>query len=293
MIGDRTILEFPRSGTTVVSFGHAHDVLCCIAAGPGGYPLHILIDTGTDPSAIDLRLARRIALQMGGSGFGRGAASDMVEFTETELPWLRLGELTIRNLFAPALDLSTMPFPVDVVLGYNVIRQISLQINYQHHWLAITHPDVTPAPISERGAILPMGFFEHFPALHTLVIEGQHIPLVTLDTGSNSTLTVGPDLAKPLGLFPGAANVTAAYGTGFGGSSTVLQRSCPEIHLGPFRLPDVGLDAQLGLVGDLARTGRANIGNGLLSRFAQVSIDYERGWLTLDPGEQNDITLIG
>src|SRR5918911_725600 len=115
-----------------------------MAAGPGGYPLHVLLDTGTDPSAMDAGLARRLALRTGGSGVGQGAASDAVHFTEAVLPWLRLGDLTIRDLFAPALDLSGMPFQVDIVLGYNVLRQLSLRIDYRRRWLMFAHPDLSP-----------------------------------------------------------------------------------------------------------------------------------------------------
>ncbi|GAB4206857.1 MAG: retropepsin-like aspartic protease [Roseiflexaceae bacterium] len=283
MFDDPTRLEFPRGGVTVLPFNCDPAPLCCMASGPGGRALHVLIDTGTDPSAMDLRLARRLSLELGGSGLGQGAASDAVPFTEAVLPWLRLGDLTIRNLFAPAVDLSGLPFPVDVVLGYSVLRQVALRLDYRRRRMTLAHFDVSPPALSPRGAELPLTFFEHFPALRDIVVDGLRIPLATLDTGSNSGLTLGPDLALALGLEPGAGGVSLVRGEGFGGGGTVVQRRSRELRIGPFCLPDVDLDAHLGRTGDLGRAGRANIGNRLLASFACVGLDYERRMLILEP----------
>jgi hypothetical protein len=281
VVEDQTRLEFSSQGFTELPLGAPEGLLCCSAAGPGGYPLRVLIDTGTDPSAVDAGLARRLALRTGGSGLGQGAASDAVQFTEAVLPWLRLGDLVIRDLFAPALDLGGLPFQVDVVLGYNVLRQVALRIDYCRRSLTLAHPDLG-APRGPHAHDLKLTFFEHFPAVSDLEVEGRRIPLATIDTGSNGALTVGPDLASELGLLPNAADVTLGRGAGFGGASEVLRRRCRQLRLGPFDLGEVDLDAQLGVDGDLGRPGRANIGNRLLARFAAVSLDYQRGLISLE-----------
>jgi Aspartyl protease len=284
MVDDQTKLVFPLQGITTLPLGAPEELICCVAAGPGGYPLRVLLDTGTDPSAVDAGLARRLALRTGGSGVGQGAASDAVPFTEAVLPWLRLGDLLIRDLFAPALDLSGLPFQIDVVLGYNVLRQVALRVDYRRRLLELAHPDVG-APSSPHAIALPLVFFEHFPALRDLEVEGRRIPLATIDTGSNVALTVGPDLAVELGLLPDAADITTARGTGFGGDSEVIRRRCRQLRLGPFDLGEVELDTHLGAGGDFGRAGRANIGNRLLARFAAIALDYERRILTLEPDE--------
>jgi hypothetical protein len=292
VVDDQTRLEFPSRGLTTLSLGPPEELICCTAAGPGGHPLRVLFDTGTDPSAIDAGLARRLALRTGGSGVGQGAASDAVPFTEAVLPWLRLGDpsadsgqaLVVRDLFAPALDLGSMPFQIDIVLGYNVLRQVVLRIDYRRRLLTLAHPDLG-APAARGAVALPLVFFEHFPALKDLEVDGRCIPLATIDTGSNGALTVGPDLAEALGLLPGAQGVTAARGAGFGGGGEVLRRRCRRLRLGQFELGEVELDAHLGVSGDLGRAGRANIGNRLLARFAAVVLDYQRGVIILEPNE--------
>lgn len=296
MVEDRTLVEFPPQGAITIALCEPFGVLCCRAAGPGGHPLRVLIDTGTDPSAVDARLARRLALPTGGSGIGHGAASDTVAFTETVLPWLRLGNahasgnqaLTIRDLYAPALDLSGLPFAVDVVIGYSVLRHLTLRIDIRKRSLTLAHPDLGFPDVGSSGVVIPLSFFEHFPAIGGLVIDGIAIPQATIDTGSNAAITVGPDLAARLGLREDGADVRIVRGEGFGGGGNVVRRRFDQVRLGPLTLTDVDVDAPLTWVGDFSRTLRANIGMQLLARFATVVIDYGRQQAAFEPATPHE-----
>jgi predicted aspartyl protease len=287
MVEDRTTLEFPLSGLAAAQMCPPDGLVCLRAAGPGGHPLRVLVDTGTDPAAMDAELARRLMVRTGGSGIGQGAASDAVAFTEAVLPWLRLGDagsgpLIIRDLFAPALDLRGLPFEVDVVLGYTVLRQLTLRIDYRAGAVTFAHPDLGLPVVAPQGEKIPLDFLEHFPALRNIEVDGVAIPLATIDTGSNAALTVGPDLAERLGLRRDAAGVTIARGAGFGGGTEVVRRICGQVRVGPFVLRNVEVDAHIAEAGDLGRAGRANLGNRLLARFASVTLDYERRTLALE-----------
>jgi hypothetical protein len=292
MLDDRTRLLFPACGSTNVPLRFEPRVLRCVAAGPGGHPLNVLIDTGTDPSAIDLGLARRLGLRLGDFALGSDAASDAVPFTETTLPWLRLGELTLRDLYMLAVDLSQMPFKVDVVLGYNVLSSLTLTIDYAGQSLQLSHPDIDTPPPGANGAALQLSFLDHFPAITGAVLEEDEagaggaplaLPLVTIDTGSNGGLTLGHDLAALAGLGQDAGLVAGNVGQGFASGCAVLQRTAPLLRIGPFALADVAVDAPTSRSGDLGRAGRANIGNGLLARFGRVTIDYRRAICVLEP----------
>lgn len=289
MLDDRTRLLFPRSGAATLPLLFAPRVLRCVAAGPGGHPLTVLLDTGTDPSAIDLGLARRLGLRLGDFALGSDAASDAVPFTETVLPWLRLGDLELRDLFALALDLRGAPFKVDLVLGYNVLSALTLTVDYAAGRIELRHPDHEPAAPEPGGATLPLRFFEHFPALAGAELQGGapgaalDLPLLTIDTGSNGALTLGRDLAERAGQLLGDPWVVGGAGQGFASACEVLQGVAADLRLGPFLLPDVELDAPEGRAGDLGRGGRANLGNGVLARFARVSLDYRRALCVLEP----------
>ncbi|MGB9739052.1 aspartyl protease family protein [Chloroflexus sp.] len=275
MLDDRTELHFPANGMTEVPLLWQPQVVRCHAAGPGGRPLHVLIDTGTDPSAIDLTLARRLDLRIGDFALGSDAASDAVPFTETVLPWLRIGALTLRHLYLMAVDLSHAPFPVDVVLGYNVLHQLNLTIDYRRQTLRLCHSDLPPSPPGPRGVSLPLLFFEHFPAIHARVTAPHTAELLlTLDTGSNSALTLSPDLAATLGL--DVQTTPATTGHGFTTTTPVVLGMAVDLQIGPFHLDGVAVDVPATHYGDLGRPGRANAGNRLLSRFRRVTLDYRR-----------------
>jgi hypothetical protein len=79
------------------------------------------------------------------------------------------------------------------------------------------------------------------------------------------------------------AGVTQTHGVGFGGGGTMRRRRYRQMRLGSFALNEVDIDAVGGGAGDLNRTGRANIGNRLLARFARVTLDYERSTVVLEP----------
>ncbi|NJN65661.1 MAG: hypothetical protein HC884_02560 [Chloroflexaceae bacterium] len=284
MHADSTRVVFPSSGVAEVPLIFEPKVLRFQAAGPGGDPMMVLLDTGTDPSAIDLGLARRLGLPLGEFAMGYGAATNAIPFTETMLPWLRIGPLTLRNLSVLALDLQAVPFQVDVVLGYNVLWQVVVHIDYERRVIRLSHPDLGLPVSLPPDRLLPLAFFEHFPAL-TDVTLGQelHLPLVTIDTGSNGGLSLGPDLAQRLGLHRASEGVTVAEGAGFGGCCEVLRGEIDSLLLGPFTLHRVEIDTPGEGTGDLSRHGRANMGNSLLSRFASVTLDYGRRVCGLGP----------
>lgn len=294
MLHDRTRLLFPASGATDLPLVFEPRVLRCIAAGPGGHPLTVLIDTGTDPSAIDLGLARRLGLRLGDFALGSDAASDEVRFTESVLPWLRLGDLTLRDLYVVAVDLSRAPFKVDLVLGYNVLSSLTFTIDYARGSLHLGHTDLDPPAPGPGGASLPLRFFEHFPAIEgaALFCGGDlplaqrpapiELPLTTIDTGSNGGLTLSPDLAALAGLRRGEWDVADGHGRGFVEGVAVLRGAAAGLRLGPFTLPAVELDTPESLGGDLGRAGRANLGNGILARFGRVTIDYRRAVCVLE-----------
>jgi hypothetical protein len=270
-------MVFPSSGVAEVPLIFEPKVLRFQASGPGGDPMMVMLDTGTDPSAIDLGLARRLGLPLGEFALGYGAATNAIPFTETTLPWLRVGNLTLRNLSVLALDLQAVPFQVDVVLGYNVLWQVVVHIDYVRQAVRLSHPDLgVPAWLPPEG-LLPLTFFEHFPALANVALGKElGLPIVTIDTGSNGGLSLGPDLAQRLGLHRASEGVTVAEGAGFGGRCEVLRGEVESLRLGPFTLHHVEIDTPGEGSGDLSRHGRANMGNALLSRFASVTLDYGR-----------------
>jgi predicted aspartyl protease len=277
MLEDQTRLEFAPHGFTCLPLLADRLLVRCLAAGPGGRPLRVLIDTGCDPSAIDLQLAQRLGLRIGAFAAGDDGLGRHLKFTETTLPWLRLGDLTLRDLYLLAFDLRSRPFGCEIVLGYNVLSQLNLTIDYVTQTLTLRHPDLAPPA---DGTALPLTFVAHQPALADAQLHGPQpiaLPLLTLDTGSNAGLTVSSVLADQLGLTPN----TGLSGHAFGHSSG-LRSGAAGLQIGRLALHDVALDSPLSRSGALGAERRANAGNRLLARFGRLSLDYRRAVCVVD-----------
>jgi hypothetical protein len=73
----------------------------------GKGPFNMMVDTGTDASAIDLVTARELGLKLdpiGRKASGRGTSVNLAY--ETKLPFVEVGGLSAKNLAAAAIDLS-------------------------------------------------------------------------------------------------------------------------------------------------------------------------------------------
>src|SRR5215203_5082863 len=73
----------------------------------GKGPFNMMLDTGTDPSAVDIATAREIGLKLdavGSRATGGGTSVNLVY--GTKLPLVELGGITAKNLEAAAIDLT-------------------------------------------------------------------------------------------------------------------------------------------------------------------------------------------
>ena len=165
LAGAEPVVEAP------FDFLHNQIVLRTVIDGQG--PYNFVLDTGTHDSTIDLRLARRLRLPLGpvsreaaGAGHGRAAAR------ETVCRRLRVGDLTVENLHAAALDLSRVSQelgrPLHGVLGYGFLEDRIVQIDYFHRrirFYAVSPFSPSPRPSDgPRRVAFPMRFRAAHPS---------------------------------------------------------------------------------------------------------------------------------
>src|SRR6185295_13172129 len=90
----------------------------------GKGPFNMMLDTGTDPSAVDLATARELGLKLssvGGPVSGGGTDKNLAY--ATRLPLVEAGGLTVKNVSTLAIDLSKvgerLGKPLAGVLGHS------------------------------------------------------------------------------------------------------------------------------------------------------------------------------
>jgi hypothetical protein len=255
-----------------------------------GKALNAIIDTGVDPSVIDitdaellgLRVDRSVSGEASGFGDGRGA---------TVFPATIEG-LTIRGRRFAAFDAlasDTAPYTsldqprIDAVLGYSFLSGKIVLIDYVAHKLAILDdPGEAEASVRTCRARwrIPLKTFESYPVIPGFRFGDATGP-VTLDTGSSGGI----------GLFPAALDLArvreslvdqgASIRRGARGQSKVETFVLNQpVGFGPFTLP-AGQRVFVHKQQDSSAGRVANVGNALLAELQiKMLLDYRRRLMT-------------
>jgi hypothetical protein len=101
----------------------------------GKGPFNMMLDTGTDPSVIDLATAKQLGVELIPLGTpATGGGTDVNLPYGTELPLVDVGGLTVKNIEALCINLSKvgerLGKPLHGVLGHSLLNGRIVQIDY-------------------------------------------------------------------------------------------------------------------------------------------------------------------
>ena len=218
-----------------------HQVVVRVRLGGQG-PFAMLLDTGTDPSAIDLALAKRLRPPADTTlheGDGEGVepilafAWDMVD--------LEVGKLRADTVEAAAIDLTKISeklgMRVDGVLGYSFLRGRIVQIDYRRGRLRFY--DTSP-PLSRPESVeLEMTLDPADPMPRFAGRINRRNVLLLYDSGSSHSIAVVGRSIERLGLKAAfdAARPDSAFG--YGGRAETRMGILPAVVIGAFGFHDV------------------------------------------------------
>jgi len=236
-----------------------------------GTPLFMLIDSGVDPSIIDLAHAQALGLPMDrshageGSGFGSGKA---VVFEGT-IKGLKIGGRAFADVETLTLDTAAMSKgygrPIDGVLGYSFLRDKVILIDYVARTMTIL-PGANAADAITRQCrkhiSIPLRFLgdDHWPVIPDFRF-GDVTASVTLDTGSSRRIGFYPIALQQKGIRDALKITGTNTGAGARGSFTSKTAVLGvPVALGPFRL---AAGATVSILPANAQSDKviANIGN--------------------------------
>jgi hypothetical protein len=250
----------------------------------------MILDTGVDPSAIDLKRATALGFKIerhaGGQASGEGDASDAAVFP-TSIDGLKISGQSFPPLDALAIDMGALSArygrPIDGVLGYSFLNGRIVLIDYPKQSLTILDQ-----PADAREAVktcrqhlaMPLEFSpdENIPVI-TGFRFGSAAGTISLDTGSTGGIALYqkaldlPGLKQAL-VEKGEVKFTGARGDG-AAKRYVLK---VPVGFGRFTLPAGQVVSVRGAPPD----GRvANIGNKLFSSMKlKMLLDYQHHMLT-------------
>lgn len=190
-----------------VPFDFIHGAIVVQAKVNGRGPYSMLLDTGADPSIVELSTAKSIGLKIaekGEQGSGGGTGANLAY--PTSLQVVQLGALRATNVDAVAMDLSkintAMGRALGGVLGYSLLQGRIVQVDYPHHQVRFL--DAPPQCARPAGpqppacTVLPFRYQDDILATG-VTVNGRRV-IATIDTGSNGTFQVNPSAIDKLGL---------------------------------------------------------------------------------------------
>jgi hypothetical protein len=251
-----------------------------------GAPLYMLLDTGVDPSVIDLTRAGALGLTIdraaGDEAAGEGDAKEAKAFPAT-IDALAISGRPFHAIDALAFDMGTLSarygHALDGVLGYSFLADKIVLIDYPHHTLGILErpADALSVVLNCRkhwSIALKSPANDSVPLLPDFRFGAISVP-IALDTGSNGGIALYPAALAVPGLRAelvekGEATYTGARGDAKGKNYTLRD----PVGFGPFALP-AGQVATLENRKGAVEVQIANFGNKLLAAMKlKVLLDY-------------------
>jgi predicted aspartyl protease len=166
--------------------------------------VNLLIDTGTIPSVVDVRLARKLHLRTVPSvlvAFGQ-----QVPIESAVVEGFQIGELRTGPVPAMVGDLSYLNgVRIDAIVGLDVLAQVSFSIDYQNRLLTIG-----PSNLDEAGAPLELAW--PFVTVR-MTLAGASVRLL-VDTGSGDLVLFKSRMPDALQRAPWKGDKTVQYASG-------------------------------------------------------------------------------
>ena len=251
----------------------------------GKGPFNMMLDTGTDPSAVDLNTAREMGLKLRPLGKpGSGGGTDVNLTYYTELPLVEVGGLRVKTVEALALDLSKISQrlgkPLHGVLGHSLLNSRVVQIDYPNRVVRFYSQSlISKAANTPRRTVLSFRYVDNV-LLDDVLVNGKKV-VANLDTGSSGTFDLTPAAVSYLGLDEDFERAPVSTDVGYNGVSQNRQGKVNSVIVG-----GISVDAPAVIFFGKG-TGRdkkpwgINIGNGFLKDFV-VTIDYRSKLVTLE-----------
>lgn len=269
---------FPQTGKAPIEvpFEFVANQIIVQAKIGGKGPFNMLIDTDTDPSAIDSATAKELGLDVGAKGsVATGGGTEKNVVYPARLPTVEVGALTARDVGAATIDLKQLSDrigkPIQGVLGFSFLKDRIIQIDYPNlkirFFTESPYPRISLAPNTVNTIAFPFRREDGDVIIDSVFINNEKMR-ATLDTGSSSSFTLTPEAVAILRLDEqaddgGKASTSVGYNGEFANKSGLLK----SVRLGRFALESVPATFWLPNTGHDKKTYQINIGNAFFEDF--------------------------
>lgn len=276
---EQSVVEIP------FEFVRGSVVVQVMVNGKGQFSM--LLDTGADPSIVDLETAKSIGLEIAAKGEqGSGGGKDANPAYETSLPTVQLGSFTATNVAALAMDLSRISTalgrPIGGVLGYSLLKSRIVQIDYPNRKVRFMTkaPSCAEAARSGAGKCTTLSFrYKNDILAAGVKVNGKRVT-TNFDTGSNGTFQVAPAAVEKLRLGEDVARAHPASSVGFNGALKNQEGTVRNVSVGTISVNEPTVVFYGKGTGMDKEPWDLRVGNGFLKDFV-VTLDFQHGRIML------------
>jgi predicted aspartyl protease len=285
MVGGVAARAGEKQQVIEVPFEFYHNEIIVQVKVNGKGPFDMMLDTGTDPSAVDLNTAREMGLKLQFLGKpASGGGTDVNPTYYTKLPLVEVGGLNVKTLEAVALDLSKVSArlgkPLHGVLGHGLLNGRIVQIDYPNRIVRFySQPLFSKTANTPTRTMLSFRYSDNV-LVDDLMVNGKKM-VGNLDTGSSGTFDLTPAAVSYLGLEEDFNQAPVSTDVGYNGVSQNRKGKVNNVTVG-----GISVDAPAVIFFGKG-TGRdkkpwgINIGNGFFKDFI-LTIDYRNKLVTLE-----------
>lgn len=267
-------------------FDHNEIILQVNVNGKG--PFNMLLDTGTDPSAVDLSTAKELGLKLDPVGRkASGGGTDRNLAYGTRLPLVEVGGLHVKSIDAAAIDLSKvserLEKPLHGVLGHSLLNGRIVQIDYPHRVVRFfaksPFAQTSNQANSAQRTLLKFRYDDNL-LIDDVFVNGKKM-VGNFDTGSSGRFDLTPAAVSYLGLEEEFKRAPVKTSVGYNNVSENRAGKVSNVTVGGISVdaPDVIFFGKG--TGHDKRPWGINIGNVFLKDFV-VTIDYGRKLIVLE-----------
>ena len=266
-----------------VPFDFVHNEIIVKVTIDGKGPFNAMIDTGTDPSAVDIATARQVGIKIGSTAHKSSGGGTTANLNYAcKLSTLGVGTISANDVDAAAIDLSKvserMGIHIDAVLGYSFLKKRIVQFDYPS--FVVRFLDRSTALNAGNAVTLPFRYKDD------VLIDGVEVngrPVVAnLDTGSSGTFQLSPHAITQLGLSEEAARGKVNTSVGYNGAFENREGTIKNIAIGTISIDSPTVLFFGAGTGHDAAPWSINIGNAFLKDYV-VTVDYVAKTVTFAP----------
>lgn len=266
---------------------HKNEIILQVRVnGKGSF--NMMLDTGTDPSAVDLTTARELGLKLRPLGkeiTGGGTEANLAYYTQ--LPLVEVAGFTVKNVDALAIDLSKISErlgkPLHGVLGHSVLNGRIVQIDYANRVVRFharsPFPNATTQVNTSKRTVMTFRYNDNV-LIDDVSVNGKKM-VGNLDTGSSGSFNLTPAAVSYLGLEEEVSRAPVTSDVGFKGVSENRQGKVGNVTIGGISIDEPTVIFFGKGTGRDKKPWGINIGNVFLKDFV-VTIDYRKKLITLE-----------